>query len=163
MCLPDMHSDECHLPNPMHPPDVGGVRLRCSTLHYVNMPYIIPFRGSFYQLQHSYHCTTKYTGIGILPITTTCIHIVHTTTCVYNVFTGTIIYNVYTVTLLFLLHQDGESALDYARRDDRTDLIAYLEELGESIVLWVDCITYIITHNDTASPPSLPPPLLSSS
>ena len=53
-------------------------------------------------------------------------------------FTGEIFYNVYTVTLLFLLHQAGESALDYAIRDDRRDLVAYLKELGEFITLWVE-------------------------
>ena len=56
----------------------------------------------------------------------------------YNVFTGKIIYNGYTLTLLFFLHQAGESALDYAIRDDRRDLIAYLKELGEFITLWVE-------------------------
>ena len=41
---------------------------------------------------------------------------------------------VMTLTLLFLLHQDGETALDLARRNNKTEVVAYLEELGESII-----------------------------
>ena len=73
---------------------------------------------------------------------------VHTTTCVYSKYTGTCT-PVRTMCILshclFLLHQAGESALDYARRDNRTDLIAYLEELGLSIVhVCTKCI--IVLH-----------------
>ena len=41
---------------------------------------------------------------------------------------------VMTLTLLFLLHQFGNTALDEARRRNKTEVVAYLEELGESIV-----------------------------
>ena len=41
---------------------------------------------------------------------------------------------VMTLTLLFLLHQDGNTALDEARSKNRTEVVAYLEELGEYIV-----------------------------
>ena len=59
---------------------------------------------------------------GVLPITTTSTHCTHHYMCVM------------TLTLLFLLHQDGNTALDEARRRNNTEVVTYLEELGESIV-----------------------------
>ena len=56
---------------------------------------------------------------------------------------------VMTLTLLFLLHQRGQTALDDARSEDRTDVVAYLKELGESIVLCVDCIIYVCIQEST--------------
>ena len=66
----------------------------------------------------------NYGYTGILPITTTSTHCTHHYMCVM------------TLTLLFLLHQYGETALDNARMMNRTEVVAYLEELGESIVYY---------------------------
>ena len=64
----------------------------------------------------------NYGYTGILPITTTSTHCTQHYMCVM------------TLTLLFLLHQWGETVLDVARNENRTGVVAYLEEVGESIV-----------------------------
>ena len=35
------------------------------------------------------------------------------------------------LTLLFLLHQDGKTALDLAKQENKHDVVTYLEEIGE--------------------------------
>ena len=41
------------------------------------------------------------------------------------------VYVSWWLTLLFLLHQDGETALDMAKDGDKHDVVTYLEEIGE--------------------------------
>ena len=72
-------------------------------------------------------------------------HIVHTTTCVSWL----------SHCCSYLLYQHGETALDDARCENNIEVVAYLEELGESVLLGVDCI---VAYTDRSSPPP-PPPL----